>query len=145
MIEGIPLPATDDPADAAFWQAALRGELVVQACSDCGTLRFPPRPMCPGCQSVDHRWQKTSGRGRIWSVAFPHPPLLPAFADVAPFNVVVVALDEDPRIRIVGNVVATEGGEINEVGAAEIVIGRAVRVAFQEIADGVALPRWILD
>ena len=47
-------PVTD--ADGApFWEYAARGELRVQACADCGELRFPPRPCCPHCQSFDER------------------------------------------------------------------------------------------
>ena len=44
MSENMPLPTTDDPIDAPFWQAALRGELVAQQCEGCGQHRFPPRP-----------------------------------------------------------------------------------------------------
>jgi len=145
MIESIPLPATDDPIDAPFWQAARRGELVVQRCTACGARRFPPRPMCPSCQSWAHEWQTMSGRGRIWSFVVPHPPLLPAFTRIAPYNVIVVELADDPAIRLVGNLVVSAGGEINEVDPARIVIGTPVRVVFQRVADDVALPRWVVD
>ena len=74
--------------------------------------------------------------------ALPHPPLLPAYAELAPYNVVVVAIDEEPTIRLVGNLVASEDGPINEVDPATIEIGQPVRVVFQEVGD-VALPRWI--
>ena len=53
----------------------------------------------------------------------PHPPLLPAFAELAPYNVVVVALDEDPALRLVGNLVASPDGPINEIDPATIRIG----------------------
>jgi len=144
MIEGAPLPATDNPLDAPFWQAALRGELVVQTCSACGRRRFPPRPMCPECQSFVHEWRAVSGKGRIWSFVVPHPPLLPAFAERAPYNVVLVELEEDPKIRIVGNLVASADGEINEVDPRTIAIGALVRVVFHRAAEDVALPRWVL-
>jgi uncharacterized OB-fold protein len=144
MIEGAPLPATDNPLDAPFWQAALRGELVVQTCLACGRRRFPPRPMCPHCQSFENAWRPVSGRGRIWSFVVPHPPLLPAFADVAPYNVILVELEEDSKIRIVGNLVASAGGEINEIDPATIEIGSPVRVVFHLAAEDVALPRWVL-
>lgn len=143
MIEGIPLPATDDPIDAPYWQAALRGELVVQRCTGCGRLRFPPRPMCPWCQSMKAEWEKMSGRGRVWSYVVPHPPLLPAFERLSPYNVVLVALEEDPTIRMVGNLVAREGGPINELDAHAIEIGTPVRCVFERVADDVALARWI--
>jgi hypothetical protein len=144
MIEGIPLPATDDPLDAPFWAAALRGELVVQRCGACGAWRFPPRPMCPQCQSFTHAWIPVSGRARIWSFAVPHPPLLPAFAALSPYAVVVVQLDEDPMLRMVGNLVARPGGAINEIDPATIRIGAPVRAVFERVAEDVALARWRL-
>ena len=144
MIEGIPLPSTDDPRDAPFWEATRRGELVIQRCASCGRLRFPPRPMCPGCQSFDHAWQPMSGRGRIWSFVVPHPPLLPSFAGLAPYNVIVVELAEDPAIRMVGNLVTSADGEINDIDPKTIEIGTPVRVVFHTAAPDVALPRWVV-
>jgi uncharacterized OB-fold protein len=83
-----------------------------------------------------------SGRGTIWSFIVPHPPLLPDYQDLAPYNVIVVALDEDPTLRMVGNLVASPDGPINEVDPATIRIGEPVRVVFQRVED-VVLPRWM--
>jgi uncharacterized OB-fold protein len=145
MIEGLPLPVIDDPIDAAYWDAARRGELVMQRCSACGRRRFPPRPMCPHCQSVDHEWQRMSGQGRIFSFVVPHPPLLPALAKIAPYNVILVELADDPSVRMVGNLVKSAGGEINEVDPATITIGSPVHVVFDRITDDVTLARWVLS
>jgi len=142
MIEAMPLPATDDPIDAPFWKAALRDELVVQRCGQCHNWRFPPRPMCPTCQSFEHTWEAVSGEGRIWSFVVPHPPLLPYFARLVPYNVIVVELAEDPRLRMVGNLVASAAGELNEIDPHQIRIGDRVRVVFWRAEEDVALPRW---
>jgi uncharacterized OB-fold protein len=142
MIEGAPLPLLDEDS-APFWEAALRGELVIQACSSCGALRHPPRPMCPRCRSLDSQWRPMSGNATVWSYVVPHPPLLPAFMPVAPYNVCIVALDEDPLIRLVGNLVAGDGAPINSVDPATIEIGAPVRVVFDRVADDVALPRFV--
>ena len=142
MIEGIPLPATDDPADAPFWEATRRGELVVQRCTGCGLRRYPSRPMCPGCQSMELTWERMSGEGRIWSFAVPHPPLLPAFAELAPYNVVLVELVEDPSVRMVGNLVTSADGAINEIDPKTIEIGMPVRAVFQKVTDDLTMIRW---
>lgn len=144
MIEGIPLPSTDDPLDAPYWDAARRGTLVVQTCRTCGRRRFPPRPMCPTCQSSESVWVPVSGAGRIWSFVLPHPPLLPAFAELAPYNVIIVELVEDPSIRMVGNLVTAADGPINQVDPTTIEIGTPVRVVFHRVADDVALARWVV-
>jgi uncharacterized protein len=136
------LPDLSDATSNEFWLGCARGELLVQACAACGERRMPPRPMCPQCRSTQVRWEPTSGRGRIWSFIVPHPPLLPAFAAVAPYNAIVVELEEDPGIRFVGNLVANADGEINEIDPATITIGENVRVVFHRI-DDVTLPRWV--
>ena len=135
------LPDLTEETSAGFWEGAARGELVVQTCDSCGKWRMPPRPMCPYCQSTAVRWTPTSGRGRIWSYVVPHPPLLPAFAEKAPYNAIIVELEEDPKIRFAGNLVTSADGEINEIDPATIVIGEPVEVVFHQI-DDVTLPRW---
>ncbi|MFE0401645.1 Zn-ribbon domain-containing OB-fold protein [Streptomyces nigra] len=133
-------PVTD--ADGApFWEYAARGELRVQTCGACAEPRFPPRPCCPHCQSFASEWRLMSGHGRIWSYVVPHPPLLPDYAELAPYNVVVVALADAPRIRLVGNVVAAPGAALNSVPPELIRIGARVRAVF----DGTGLPRWTLE
>ncbi|MFI8515747.1 Zn-ribbon domain-containing OB-fold protein [Streptomyces sp. NPDC085460] len=135
-----------DEDGAPFWEFTARGELRIQACAEknCGELRFPPRPCCPHCQSFATEWRLMSGRGRIWSYVLPHPPLLPDYADQAPYNAVLVELADAPRIRLAGNVVAEAGARLDSVDPARLRIGAPVRVAFTEI-DGVAVPRWILE
>src|SRR3954451_21521708 len=83
----------------------------------------PPRPMCPHCRSTDVTWERTSGTGRVWSFVVPHPPLLPAYSPLAPYNVIVVELDDDPTVRFVGNLVASAEGEINEIDPHSVEVG----------------------
>ncbi len=137
------LPPIDEHS-APFFEGCRAGELRMQQCAETGRLIFPPRPMSPWAQHTAPSWTRVSGRGRIWSFVIPHPPLLPQFSELAPYNVVVVSLDEDPTIRLVGNLIAREGGAINEVDPATIEIGAAVRAVFERVSDEVALPRWVL-
>jgi len=139
---GFVLPGLEDPAARPFWDGTARGELLIQTCADCDALRMPPRPMCPACRSVAVTWTKASGRGKVWSFVVAHPPLLPAYAEFAPYPVIVVELDEDPSIRLVGNFVAAADGPINGIDPATIRIGEPVQVVFAQI-DDVALPRWV--
>jgi len=142
METGFILPDIEDDDAAPFWQGTARGELRVQTCADCGQRRMPPRPMCPTCRSLRSHWAALAGRGTIWSFVVPHPPLLPAYQALAPYNVITVALDEHPRLRFVGNLVARAAGPINEIDPATIRIGEPVRVVFQQVED-VFLPRWV--
>ncbi|MFD5566907.1 Zn-ribbon domain-containing OB-fold protein [Streptomyces cadmiisoli] len=133
-------PAID--ADGApFWRYAARGELRIQACADCGEFRFPPRPCCPRCQSFATEWRAVGGHGRIWSYVVPHPPLLPDYAEQAPYNVIVVELADAPAVRLVGNLVREPGARLDSVAPGGIRIGARVRVVF----DGDGLPQWVLE
>jgi uncharacterized OB-fold protein len=146
MIEQPLLPGLDEES-APFFDFAARGELRIQACADCGVRRMPPRPRCDRCGSFEGRWDLMSGSGIVWSFVVPHPPLLPAYAEVAPYNVVLVELDDDPTIRLVGNVVSEPGAALDSVDPSLVTIGMSVQVAFPDpVDDGegpVVLPRWV--
>ena len=136
------LPDLEEPTTAPFWEGCARGELLVQACGSCGKWRMPPRPMCPHCRSTDVHWERTSGRGRVWSFIVPHPPLLPAFSEQAPYNAIIVELEEDPEIRFGGNLVTDAQARIDSIDPATIQIGEPLSVVFHQI-DDVHLPRWV--
>ncbi|WP_405599002.1 OB-fold domain-containing protein [Streptomyces sp. NBC_01410] len=133
-----------DEDGAPFWEYAAQGELRIQNCASCGELRFPPRPCCPHCGSFDSEWRRMSGRGRIWSYVVPHPPLLPEYAALVPYNAVVVELLDAPRIRLVGNVVAAPDAPLNSLDPARLRIGAGVKVAFTRLGD-ITVPRWLLE
>ena len=126
-----PVPQPDD-ASAPFWEGCARHELVLQRCATCATFRHPPRPMCPACSSFDVEWVPSGGHARVWSWVIAHPPVLPAFAEKAPYNVVVVELEEG--VRMIGNLLDVPNDEISE--------GMDVIVAWDDVEDGVALAAW---
>ena len=143
---GLLLPCPDADGEP-FWEYARRGELRVQTCADCGLRRFPPRPCCPRCHGFDSRWDLLSGRGRIWSFVVAHPPLLPAYAEHAPYPVAVVELDDAPGIRLVGTLtgsVRRPDAPPDDVDPARLRIGAPVQAVFQTLAPGVTVPRWAL-
>ncbi len=136
------LPVIGDD-ETPFWEAARKGELRIQTCKSCDRMRFPPRPMCPWCNSTQSEWKLTQGRGTIWSFVVPHPPLLPQFMDLAPYLVIAVTLDEDPKIRFIGNLVERSGDAINVIDPSTIEIGQAVEVFFDPVNEEIHMPRWV--
>ncbi|WP_321808848.1 Zn-ribbon domain-containing OB-fold protein [Burkholderia sp. BCC1993] len=144
MIPGIPLPASADPLEQPFWRGLAAGELRVQHCAACARWYFPPVRRCTHCPCDNLTWTKVSGRGRIWSFTQVHPPLLAAFAPYAPFPVVLVALEESPVLRLVGNLVRAPGDDINRVAFEQIRVGQLVEALFEPLAEGVFWPRWRL-
>lgn len=145
MIDGIPLPVTDDPVDAAFWRGTSESSLLVQRCTECDKRRFPPRPMCPACQSSNCAWDAMSGKAKVWSFAAPSSPLLPAFEQLTPYVTALVELDEDPALRIVGPLLLKADGEIQGVQVNDVAIGDRVSAVFKRYADDVNIVCWTLD
>lgn len=133
MIDTRPLPRPDDDT-RPFWEGCLQGELRMQRCAACGQFRFTPRPMCPACRSMESGWVRMSGRGTIYSFVVVHPPVMPAFQDQLPMPVVLVELEENPELRLIGNV--------RECAREQIRIGMPVEVVFEKVAEDVALPLW---
>lgn len=120
--------------DVPFWdQMKKHGEMRLQGCSQCGTMRYPPGPVCPECLSPDHRWKAVSGRGELLSWIVFRRQYLPEYP--APYNVIAVRLDEGPTI--ISNLV----GDPEED---ELLIGRAVRLVLVRMDDGITLPRFEL-
>jgi uncharacterized OB-fold protein len=141
-MSGYLLPVDDDPITEPFWEGCRNGELLVQRFTESGALVWPPRPMDSRTRSLKYEWVPMSGRGTIWSFVVAHPPLLPAYAEFAPYNVIVVALDEDPTIRMVGNLVESADAPLDSVDPHSIEIGEPVQVVFSQV-DDMFLPRWV--
>jgi uncharacterized OB-fold protein len=119
-------PDTDLPATREFWAAAARGELAIPRCGSCGRYVWYPRDACPGCGGSDMPWETMSGRGTLFSWALVERALFAPFKTKVPYVTGLVALDEDPAVRIVTNIVDCDFGELR--------IGQRVRVVFRDLA-----------
>ncbi|MEU5884664.1 OB-fold domain-containing protein [Spirillospora sp. NPDC047279] len=115
---------------AFYWEGAKEGELRVQRCADCGTLRHPPGPMCPSCHSTKRDHVVASGRGTVHSYVVHHHPPVPG--RTPPYVVAVIDLEEG--VRVVGNV--------NGCPPEDVSVGMAVKLVFEKIDDDVTLPQW---
>jgi uncharacterized protein len=134
-----PFPPTIGLDTQFFWDGVAAGELRIQKCAECGVLRHPPGPMCPVCHATQRKpfappaqvnHVVASGRGEVYSFVVHHHPPVPGRRP--PFVVAVVDLEEG--VRIVGNVIDCEPGEVR--------IGMPVELAFQRMDDEVTLPQW---
>jgi uncharacterized OB-fold protein len=111
-----------------WWDKIDQGELHIQKCSDCGTLRHPPRPMCGKCQSIE--WDSTvaSGRGSVHSYVIMHHPPIPGYG----FPIAVGLIDLEEGTRIVSNVVGCELDKVH--------IGMKVELSIENVDDDMKLP-----
>ena len=83
---------------APFWDAARRGELVLQSCEVCGAVQHPAGPVCRECWSDRLVWRPASGRGTVYSYTIVHRTTTPGFSGETPYAVAIVELDEGPRL-----------------------------------------------
>lgn len=109
--EDFPLPDVDDALTAPYFAGAARGELTIPRCTQCGEYVWYPAPTCPR-DGAPLEWVPVSGRGSLFSWAVVRRAFLPAFADMVPFVSALVALDEDPAVRIVTYVVEAAPEEL---------------------------------
>ncbi|MCZ2111068.1 MAG: Zn-ribbon domain-containing OB-fold protein [Dehalococcoidia bacterium] len=112
--------------------AAKEHRLMVQRCTGCGALRFPPREICSRCLSSSAEWTNVSGRGEIFSFNVMHQVYHPAFAREVPYAVIVVKLAEGPKIT----------SNLLDCPIDRIKIGMPVEVVFEQISDAVTLPKF---
>jgi hypothetical protein len=102
MRSDFPLPNVDWPLTAGYWAAAARRELAIPHCASCARWVWYPAARCPSCGGDDMPWTVTSGKGRLYSWSIVRHVFLPAFASKVPYAVGLVALDEDPAVRVAG-------------------------------------------
>ena len=124
------LAPTVTPDTQCFWDGVREHELRIQRCAACGTLRHPPRPMCPHCNALAWDTIVSSGRGTVYSFVMPQHPPLPWFE--YPYVVVLVALEEGTRL--VSNLCG--------IAPDEVTIGMPVEVFFEHFDDDLVLPQF---
>lgn len=129
-----PLPAIDS-LNRPFWENAKTGRFVLQACSNCSHVSYPPNPSCPKCLSTELEWREASGKGVLKSWAVFHRAYWPSFERDLPYTVCLVRLEEGPLF------VANFAKGMKS----EPVVGAAVRVVFEKVTDEVTLPQFSMD
>lgn len=95
----LPAKPTPPPSDLSkpYWDAAAAGQLLIQGCGACGTLRHYPRLLCDQCYSDEVIWKVASGRGTVHSWTVAHHAFHPAFVGELPYTIVTIDLAEGPR------------------------------------------------
>ncbi|OBB19951.1 hypothetical protein A5762_16675 [Mycolicibacterium elephantis] len=130
-----PVPGSDD-VSRFFWAAAAEHRLVLQRCTSCTKLQYPPEVCCVHCQAEEFELADVAGRGVIYSFAVVDRPLHAGFVDALPYTVVFVELDDQPGLRMIANLVETPPG-------VELRCGMAVEVLFEE-RGSVTMPQFRL-
>ena len=110
--------------DQPFWDGLSEGKLRLQYC--CSGFQYPFETFCFKCGSDDVSWRDASGEGEVHTFVTVHQRYHAAFADILPYNVSVIELDEG--LRIVSNVINIDTDDVK--------IGMRVKVSPQPAGDG---------
>lgn len=126
---GRPLPQPTI-ASEEFWGSGADGVLRVGQCRACHRLIHPKPVICPRCGSREIEMAPTAGTGTVLGYTINHQTWLPDFAP--PYIVAVVALTEDPDVRLTTNIVNCEPRTVS--------VGMTVRVLFERGDDAIWIP-----
>ena len=127
-----PLPDVEHPVTRPFWEGCRAGEIRLQRDRETGQVHWPPKPAYWKGGRLE--WFRASGRGTIYSYVVAHEPFLPALRHLLPLVLVLVELEEGPRLV----------GYLTGGTPAEVQFGQPVRVRFKVLNDRVTLPVWEL-
>ena len=105
---------------------------MLQKCAACGNPRYFPRITCPFCGSEAYDWMKASGKSTLYSYVVVHPPTLPVFKNDVPYPVILVEMEEGPRM--VSNVM--------DCPIDDLVIGMPLEVVFDNVTEDLTLPKF---
>ncbi len=118
------------PDTAFFWAGTAAGELRIQRCESCGTLRHPPGPCCPACGAMNQGFVVAAGTGEVYSYVVHHHPPVPGKR--LPIVVALVQLPESVRMV----------GEMPGVRPDQVWIGLPVQATFVRVDEDLTLPAW---
>jgi uncharacterized OB-fold protein len=123
MVESYIVHPDIDQDSEPYWQSLREHSAKLQKCEHCGKFRFPPSPSCYYCGTPGGNWEVISGQGDIYSWAEIHHPIDKRLATDVPFTIVLVDLEEGPRIA----------GRLINAGQSEIKAGMPVKVRYDDI------------
>ena len=114
-----------------FWTSGEDGKLRFLRCTTCGYYVHPPAPICPRCLTKSVAPSPVSGRATVASFTVNHQPWMPTYD--GPYVIALVAIDEQPSVRVMTNVVGCDPDGVR--------IGQPVEVVFADTGEGNAVPR----
>jgi len=123
-----PIPRPD-AVSAPYWEAAARGELLIQECKSCGHRQFYPRAVCTDCGG-DVDWLTCSGRGTVHTFTVIRQNYAKPFRDELPYVVAMIELAEGPMMM----------SNVTDCAADDVHVGMPVEAHFVTADEGIGVP-----
>jgi uncharacterized OB-fold protein len=126
-----PVPAPDADS-AALWRGLRDGVLLLQHCGDCAHVQYYQQAICRECGGANLSHRPASGRGKVHSFSVVHRAPGPAFKADLPYAVLLIDLQEGPRM-----ISTYTGGKLEDV-----TFDMDVMLVCERISEDVTLPRF---
>lgn len=126
-----PLPVPDADTEA-FWKGIARGELLLQHCLDCGHVQYYQQAICRACHGPRLEHRAACGRGTLYAFSVVHRAPGPAFRADVPYAVLLVELDEGPRM-----ISALTGAPHDAIE-----VGMRMELVCERVGEDAVLPRF---
>ncbi|HIB13469.1 MAG TPA: hypothetical protein EYO17_16380 [Dehalococcoidia bacterium] len=128
----IPVP---DEVSKPFWDAVNEKRLLLQNCTVCDRLQYPPRQTCLSCGSAEKlEWKDVEGRGHVSTYIVIEDGRLNRRMPDQPYNLALITLDQDPSINFYSN--------LPGVPPYEVPVGAAVQMIFEEVGPDQLIHEW---
>lgn len=121
---------TRSPEATPFWEGCREGRLMLPWCSACSRPHFYPRIFCPHCGGDAIEWKQASGRGTIYTFAVVRQAIERAFADLVPYVIAIIDLDEG--VRMLSHIVSIDPDDVR--------CDMKVTAEFRPYSDKISLP-----
>jgi uncharacterized OB-fold protein len=126
-----PLP-TPDADTATFWRGLRDGKLLLQHCANCRHVQYYQQATCRSCGGENLTHRAASGRGKVHSFSVVHRAPGPAFKADVPYAVLLVELEEGPRM------ISTFTGGSPE----DVTFDMPVTLVLETVTEEITLPRF---
>ena len=132
----MPKPApVPDELSKPFWDACNEQRLIIQYCTTCNRMQYPPEKTCYACGSDENlEWREVNGRGKIHGYCVIYDSRLRLLQPQQPFNIAVIELKENPEIKFFSHLPGTPLDEVP--------VGASVQLEFEETVTGQLVPEW---
>ena len=128
------IPVADD-LSKTFWDGVNEKKLILQHCTACDRLQYPPKPACQFCGSGEKlEWKDVEGKGHISTFIVIEDGRLNRRMPDQPYNLAFITLDEDTSVNFYSN--------LPGVPPYEVPVGSPVEVMFEEVAPDQLIHEW---
>jgi uncharacterized OB-fold protein len=127
-----PQPRFPEPDTQPFWDATREHRLTYQWDPQAGKAVFFPRRHSPYTGTTEMEWRESKGLGTVYTYSVVRLNRHPAFAELGPYAVAYVDLDEG--FRMLTNIVGVSD-PVNDVK-----IGMRVKLKWEDQESGISLP-----